>query len=60
VKDDQVVQKTMTDDFGDFKFDGLLPGSGSYRIHIGETEPEKKSIEVSLNQGSVSMETIFF
>ena len=60
MKDAGAVQETVTDDFGDFKFDGLLPDSGPYQVHIGDKEPEKKIIEVTLNQKSVSMETTFF
>ena len=47
-----------SDDFGDFKFDGLTMRSGTYRIEIEYQSNAKKEIEVDL-QESISMETIW-
>jgi Fe-S-cluster-containing dehydrogenase component len=58
-KDGKRVQKTVTDAFGDFKFDGLAPHSGIYRIDIGDKESVTKTIEVDLGKKSVSVGTIW-
>lgn len=33
-KDGKVIARTKTDVYGDFKFDGLAPDSGSYGLHV--------------------------
>ncbi len=46
-QNDEVIAEVKTDDFGDFKFDKLLPNSGKYSINI-ESKSHKKNIQVDL------------
>jgi len=59
-KDDKIVQETVTDTFGDFKFDGLTCDSGTYQVDIDGDDKEKRSTEVVLEKKSVSVGTIWF
>jgi len=52
------VAETITDGFGDFKFDDLEEGSGKYRIEIELAGRAKKKVEVSLDK-SINVGTIF-
>jgi Fe-S-cluster-containing dehydrogenase component len=56
-KDAQVIEKTLTDHFGDFKFDGLEEHSGKYAIEILFRDYEKKHLNIdlktSLNAGVI-------
>jgi hypothetical protein len=38
LQEDKVVIQTRTDEFGDFKFDGLSPESGNYHIRVSHPE----------------------
>ncbi len=58
-KDDATIAKIQTDSYGDFKFDKIMPGSGTYRLDIGYQEFEKKVITVELKE-SVSLKDIVF
>jgi Fe-S-cluster-containing dehydrogenase component len=58
VKDGRVISKTITDDFGDFKFDHLSSGSGAYRIDFGHTDSPKASVQANLG-ASCSVGTIW-
>ena len=57
-KEEQQLQKTMSDAFGDFKFDGLSPQSGAYRLEIEYQAKAKKTIDLTL-QESCSVGTIW-
>lgn len=49
-----LVRSTETDIFGDFRFDGLLKGSGEYRIEITCTDGRGKALTASLTEsGSI-------
>ena len=45
----QIGQAT-TDLFGDFKFDGLEPGSGAYRVEISHDQYGTASVDVQLGE----------
>lgn len=45
----QIGQAT-TDLFGDFKFDGLEPGSGAYRVEISHDQHGTASVDVQLGE----------
>ncbi len=54
----QVVKATVSDDFGDFKFDGLPRKSGDYQIQVGHGGTEGQPIELTLGE-SVSLGTLW-
>jgi Fe-S-cluster-containing dehydrogenase component len=56
-KEETVLARTVTDNFGDFKFAGLEENSGSYRIRIDAAEEGKAEIPVTLNK-SVYLDNI--
>lgn len=58
IKADQIVDQTRTDAFGDFKFDGLPPDSGAYRIGIFKQGQGGTSIAVNLKT-SLALGTIW-
>lgn len=58
IKDGQVLEKAITDEFGDFKFDGLDVGSGNYRVRIGDEGRGGQSVEVKLGE-STSIGTVW-
>jgi Fe-S-cluster-containing dehydrogenase component len=58
IKADQILDQTRTDAFGDFKFDGLPPNSGAYRIGIFKKGERGTSIAVNLKT-SISLGTIW-
>jgi hypothetical protein len=49
-KDGKTLAKVVSDAFGDFKFDGLTPRSGSYRIDIEYQAASRKSLDVVLEK----------
>jgi Fe-S-cluster-containing dehydrogenase component len=55
--DGEVVQTVFTDAFGDFKFDGLKPGSGEYVVEIASNGhgPVRMAVklEASVNLGTI-------
>ena len=53
-----VIQETISDAFGDFKFDSLQENCGQYTVEIRYNEMERKMINVELNE-SVSLGEIF-
>jgi len=57
IKDSQ-KRTTVTDAFGDFKFDGLEENSGTYRLEISYRDWKKKTIELGL-AASLNVGTIF-
>jgi len=48
MKDDKVIRETVTDNYGDFKFDGLNENSGNYLLKIRFKSQEEKAVEVDL------------
>lgn len=46
----QILAETLTDDFGDFKFDGLVPGDDPFRIEISHSKFGATTTEVSLRE----------
>jgi len=55
-----LLEQSISDDFGDFKFDGLAPGSGRYSIKIDNQDRELKEIEVKVDGNeSCSLGTIW-
>jgi len=57
-RDDLLVSEQKTDDFGDFKFDMLPQGSGSYSIIIGQGVGAQKKSDLKLEK-SLSIGTIW-
>ena len=57
MKDSEKVEETMTDNYGDFKFDRLEENSGSYNIEITFEGHEKKTLELDLKE-SLNLGTI--
>ena len=55
--DGKPIAKTKSDDFGDFKFDGLAPNSGRYRIVVEHGDAAPKEVEVDLHE-SCSVGTV--
>ncbi len=53
LKGDDVNCSQITDYFGDFKFDALLPGE--YTIAIGGKEVKRVQVEASVNVGSIAI-----
>src|SRR5215813_6270857 len=57
VKDGRTVAETTSDNYGDFKFDKLEEGSGSYRVEISVTGGGATSVEAvlgtSINLGEI-------
>lgn len=49
LKDGNTVAETVTDNFGDFKFDCLEEGSGRYRLEIVFKDYEKKALDVDVD-----------
>lgn len=58
-KDGAVVAEAVTDNFGDFKFDGLADGSGAYQLEISHPDHSTKNMEVVLGE-SQFVGTIIF
>jgi Fe-S-cluster-containing dehydrogenase component len=56
--DRDIVGESVTDNFGDFKFDNIEEASGAYTLRIVYTGYETKTIEVRLTQ-SVYVGTIY-
>jgi len=59
VKDDAVVAKVIADNYGDFKFEKIEPGSGTYRLEVVYKEYAARTITVELAE-SVSLEDVVF
>ena len=53
-----VAGETETDAFGDFRLDRLDPGSGGYTLTISHDGFATKTVEVSLGERSVTLDTI--
>jgi hypothetical protein len=53
VQDEMIVANTVTDGFGEFRFDGLADGSGQYRIVIETSGFERVEREVTLGDSAV-------
>jgi len=47
-KDGRTVAETTSDNYGDFKFDKLDEGSGTYLLEISAKGRSKKSVEATL------------
>lgn len=47
-KDGAQLQEVLSDNYGDFKFDGLEQDSGEYQLNIITTENDQKSVDVSV------------
>jgi hypothetical protein len=54
IKDAGTIGETLSDNFGDFKFDNLEENSGIYTLEIAYKASEKKTVEVDLKD-SVSV-----
>ena len=56
---DKRTWKTVTDNYGDFRFDALEEDSGDYRIEVFLKDHERKAIQVSpsksVNVGTISL-----
>jgi Fe-S-cluster-containing dehydrogenase component len=57
-KDGQLLEETMSDAFGDFKFDRLQAHSGQYQLALSHPDKGAKQIEIELKK-SVSVGTVF-
>jgi hypothetical protein len=44
------LNETITDNYGDFKFDGLMPDSGTYKISIACKDRPQSTIETNLGE----------
>ncbi len=53
------LEESITDTFGDFKFDKLKPNSGSYRLEIVYQDYKTQTLEVDLSN-SVNVGTLWF
>jgi Fe-S-cluster-containing dehydrogenase component len=53
------VTETLTDNYGDFKFDNLEPGSGVYRLDAAFEDFEAQTVAIELTE-SVTLEDIVF
>lgn len=58
-KDNQIVVETVTDEFGDFKVDKMISGSGKYTIEVFSHSFSKKTIIINLME-SVNIGEILF
>lgn len=58
IKDSEKVGETLTDNYGDFKFDNLEENSGKYQLEIVTKGIEKKILDVDLKT-SVCVGTLF-
>lgn len=56
--DGREIARTKTDDFGDFKFDGLAPGSGVYDILVDHPSAGGARLKVSMCEASVYLGNI--
>ncbi len=52
VRDGRKVAETVTDTFGDFRFDGLGEGSGAYRLEIRKSGFVPGTLDVTLGQSA--------
>lgn len=52
VRDGRKVAETVTDTFGDFRFDGLGEGSGTYRLEIRKPGFVPGTLDVTLGQSA--------
>jgi len=57
-KNDQTLMETRTETFGEFKFEGLKPASGSYTLVVSKTGFDLLSINVEVQQESVFLSSI--
>ena len=59
IKGGQTIARATTDNYGDFKFDKLEEGSGSYRVEISATGRGATSVEAvlgaSINLGEIRL-----
>jgi hypothetical protein len=59
MKDNKVVAETVSDNFGDFKFDRLDENSGRYVVEVAAEDGSKKVIETdlgaSINLGEIRL-----
>lgn len=58
LRDGAVIGEQVSDDFGDFKFDGLEPGEGSYMLAV-EHETGRKDVEIGTMLTSVALGNIW-
>jgi Fe-S-cluster-containing dehydrogenase component len=58
-QNESLVAKSTTDAFGDFKFDGLTPGSGDYEVRIRQCS-DSRTVAVTLREASVYIGEIAF
>ena len=59
LKDGRLVAETVSDNYGDFKFDRLDENSGSYLVEISAPGRGKKTVEArlgaSINLGEIRL-----
>ena len=48
IKGSEKIHETVTDNYGDFKFDNLEENSGTYMLEIDYPDYVKKTLEVDL------------
>lgn len=58
LRDGNALAETSTDVFGDFKFDGLLPDSGTYDILIDHPQAGRAARRVPLGEQSVYLGSV--
>ena len=58
IKDSQKIDETVTDGFGDFKFDNLEDNSGHYQLEIEYKDYERKTVAVEL-KNSINVGDIY-
>ncbi len=58
-KDGNVIQRTVTDNYGDFKFDDLDENSGAYQVRVEAADAGAKHLDVTLREsvclGAISL-----
>jgi Fe-S-cluster-containing dehydrogenase component len=58
LKGDEVVAETTSDNYGDFKFDRLEPGSGTYMVEVaakGRKKSFQATLGTSMNLGEIML-----
>jgi hypothetical protein len=53
-----LVQSVVTDCFGEFKFDGLAPHSGTYTVRLVARDTEAEARELDMAGESIVMQDI--
>lgn len=59
LKSNQIIGETLTDNYGDYKFDNIDPRSGQYQLDLKYNDYGAKSLKIELSE-SMSMKDIVF